>query len=191
MNHDKSQKEENFEEDDFNFEKDEEIVGEETSKDKIKILNSKLKTLVAEKSKLQEDLQRAKADFVNIRRRDEADLEKALKLANEALFLDIIPVLDSFEMAFAHPSWQTAPPDFREGVLRVYEQLKSTMTRNGVEILDPLGKSFDPSVHTAVTTIPTDKEEEDHTIVEVLQNGYRLDSKIIRSPKVKIKIFQK
>lgn len=186
------QDEDNFK----NEEVEEEIIAsdeeglEEKNTDKLKKLRHELDESKKEKQQLLEDLQRAKADFVNMRRRDNDEREQFIKLSNEQLLLDLLPALDEFELAFRTDAWQEAPTGFKKGIEHIYNKLKSILTAHGAEEVNPEGEAFDPRVHEAIATESTDKEEEDHLVSEVIQKGYRLNDKIIRSPKVKIKEYK-
>ena len=167
------------------FENDAEFV-EKDPKQALDKLRQKLKTTEAEKQEYLDGWQRAKADFINSRKRD-ADLQADIvKFANENLITDIIPVLDSFDMAMQNKeAWEKAPKDWRMGVEYIYSQLLSVLGQNGLKQSDPAGQTFDPKLHDAVDTVPTESASEDGKILEVLQKGYSLNDKQIRSAKVK------
>ena len=189
MNKDDSKIPENIEEkDDVVFEDDAENV-EYAQKDPAQALaklRKKLKETEAEKQEYLDGWQRAKADFINSRKRD-ADLQADIvKFANENLITDIIPVLDSFDMAMQNKeAWEKAPKDWRMGVEYIYSQLLGILGQNGLKQSDPRGQMFDPKLHEAVDTIETADSGEDGKILEVLQKGYSLNDKQIRSAKVK------
>jgi molecular chaperone GrpE len=167
------------------FENDAEFI-EKDPKQALDKLRQKLKATEAEKQEYLDGWQRAKADFINSRKRD-ADLQADIvKFANENLITDIIPVLDSFDMAMQNKeAWEKAPKDWRTGVEYIYNQLLSTLSQNGLKQFNPLGQIFDPKLHEAVDTIETTDSGEDGKILEVLQKGYSLNGKQIRSAKVK------
>ncbi|MFO0718916.1 MAG: nucleotide exchange factor GrpE [Candidatus Paceibacterota bacterium] len=167
------------------FENDAEFA-EKDPKQSLDKLRKKLKETEAEKQEYLDGWQRAKADFINSRKRD-ADLQAdIIKFANENLISDIIPVLDSFDMAMQNKeAWEKAPKDWRVGVEYIYNQLLGVLTQNGLKQFNPIGQNFDPKLHEAVDTIETNDSGEDGKILEVLQKGYSLNEKQIRSAKVK------
>ena len=73
--------------------------------------------------------------------------------------------------------------------LPLYNQLIAVLKASGLEEIDPLGISFSPHEHEALGTVHTDKEAEDHKVLEVLQKGYKFNGKVIRPAKVKIGEF--
>lgn len=168
---------------------DEEAM-EQKNADKLKKLKVQLEDAKKKNQTLLEDFQRAKADFVNMRRRDEQDREQFVKLSNERLLLELLPALDEFELAFQQSSWSEAPESFKKGVEHIYNKLKTILVAHGAEEINPEGQIFDPNVHEAIGVEQTDREEEDHKIFEVVQKGYRLSDKIIRTPKVRIKEYK-
>ena len=175
---------------DTDFIEDEEIKTEEYSQDKIKKIRQEKDEAIKAKRQCLEDLQKAKADFVNMRKRDEQDKERFIKSANEKLVSEIIPLLDSFDLAL-HESFWTDKPEIKKGVDQIHNRFKQILENHGVQIHNPLGEIFDPNKQEAISMEETKKEDEDHKISEVIQKGYELNGKIIRSAKVKIKTFIK
>jgi len=155
-------------------------------------LREKLKASEAKAAEYLTDLQRMKAEFVNLRKRDEAEKKELVKFSNEKLIDELLPVLDSFEMAFANKeAWEKADKNWRVGVEYIHSQLVKVFEQHGLLPIDPLGEKFDPSRDTPVEMVPTDTEADDHKIVAVIQKGYTLNGKEIRSPKVKVAEFKK
>jgi molecular chaperone GrpE len=176
-------------EDELVFE--DEFVKDQKTSDKVRELKRELDLANKERMKHLEDLQRAKADFINMRRRDEADRDRFLKLSKEEILVQLLPIMDSFESAYKEESWKETPNNFRKGIEMIAGQLKTILQNNGVVAIDSvIGAQFNPALETAVGTEKTTKEVEDHTIAEIIQTGYMLHDKVLRSPKVSIKEFQ-
>ncbi len=177
---------------DEDMEKDvdfEEIEDSESSfKDRIKDIKAKLATVSAEKMQALTDLQKAKADFINMRKRDEETNKNYIKYAKEGLIADLLPVLDSFDMAFINKeAWEKAPKEWRVGVEYIYNQLFSVLQNNGIsEIGIQEGDTFDHNIHDAVEMVSVDDETKDNKILSIVQKGYKLDDKIIRPAKVRV-----
>ncbi|MEK7180470.1 MAG: nucleotide exchange factor GrpE [Patescibacteria group bacterium] len=159
---------------------------EQNPRDLIKKLKEKIKTSDTEKQKYLENWQRDKADFVNARKDDERRNTEVIKFAKESLVDEIIPVLDSFELAFRSPSWNSVAPEWRTGVEYIHSQLKTVLLNNGLTEIDPLGVAFNPHEHQAIGTVESEDEEDDGKVLEVLQKGYKLNGKVIRTANVKI-----
>jgi len=150
-------------------------------------LRKKLKECEKEKQEYLNGWQRAKADLINARKSDEERNRQVIKFANEELIQGIIPVLDSFDLAFSNrEAWQKAPKEWRIGMESIHSQLLAGLSQGGVQILNPVGEDFDPSRDEAVESVPVDKADDDDKVLAVLQKGYSLGGKVIRSPKVRV-----
>lgn len=153
--------------------------------DTIKALKKKLKESEREKIENLTGWQRAKADYINLKKRGSEANEQIRRQAKESVLQSFFPVFDSFEIAMKGEAWQHADPKWRAGVESIYKQFLSALSSEGVESVGEVGEAFDPYVHTSVSTIPTDDKEKDHTVAEVLQKGFKLSTgEVIRSPKV-------
>ncbi len=146
-------------------------------KKKTEQLKSKIKELEEKASSYLDSWQRDKAEFINVRKRDEQAQGEFLKFANEKLILDIIPVLDNFDIALSH-----ADGEVKKGIETIINQLTTVLEKNGVKKFSPLGEDFDPSRAQAIATMPGD----DGKVVEVIQSGYSLNDRVIRPAMVKV-----
>ena len=159
---------------------------------KIKKLKDRLRGCEKEKREYLDGWQRAKADFINARQEDEKARGKIMELAKEGMLLEILPVVDSFELAFANKkAWGEVSKGWRDGVEYIYSQLIKIIKENGLESIDPEGGVFDPLLHESVESALASKESEHEKIVEVLQRGYSLNGKILRPAKVKVALYKK
>ncbi|OGG47859.1 nucleotide exchange factor GrpE [Candidatus Kaiserbacteria bacterium RIFCSPHIGHO2_02_FULL_50_9] len=169
---------------------EEEFIPEEEEENPslaVKKLRERLKKCIEEKQEYLDGWQRTKADFVNARREEEKRLAELLKFAEVALIMDILPVLDSFDMAMSDKAaWESVSKEWRSGMESIAAQLEGVLKEHGVGLFSPLGESFSPVEHEAIDTIETSEEDKDHKVAEVFQRGYRLQGKVIRPAKVKI-----
>ena len=166
----------------------EEIVSEEDENTPRLLykLREKIKGLEAEKQENQNGWHRERADFVNFKRRSEEEKRELIKFANEGLIEEIIPVLESFEMAFSNKKiWESLPVEWRRGVEYIHSQLLNALKNKGLEELNPpKGEKFDPNIHIAESSAPTFDKGEDDVIIQVVKTGYGLNGKIIMAPRV-------
>lgn len=161
--------------------------GELTAQDHIKLLRQKLREVTQEKQEYLDGWQRLKADFANFKKREEESKEDFIKFARENLIVDLLPVLESFQMAFANKeAWGNVDPAWRTGVEYIHTQLSQVLEGHGLTVEDPIGKDFDPREHESIGIVETTDHSLHHKIAEVVQRGYRLSGKLIRSAKVKI-----
>src|SRR3989344_4930973 len=148
---------------------DDSVVAEEHAGEQVKKLKEKLKEAEAKAKEYLDGWQRAQADFVNLRKRDEEAKKEFIKFVSEKLIGELVPVLDSLSLSGSHGEV-------------VYKQLLHILKQNGLGEINPIGETFDPREHEAIST----KEGEENKILEVVQKGYILHGKIIRPAKVKI-----
>ena len=139
--------------------------------------------LAAEKKKTEEYLsswQRAQADFINYKRRNEQERLEFNKFANASLLLGLLPVLDDLERALAAIPSEFADQKWVEGVQLVWRKFKSSLEIQGVKPILALGMAFDPNFHEAVRQ---DKGPEG-SVIQEFQRGYTLNGKLLRPAKV-------
>lgn len=152
----------------------------------LKKLREKLKACEKEKKEYLDGWQRMRADVANIRKDEETRRGEMIKFAAEGLVDDLIPVLDSFSMAFGNKeAWEKVDENWRKGVEYIYAQMYSVLESRGLTEIGKVGEKVDPRIHVAIEEIPAPSEKEADTVSEVIQKGYRLHSKVIRPAKVK------
>jgi molecular chaperone GrpE len=139
-----------------------------------------VEALVAERDEYLNDLKRVAAEFDNFRKRVARDQESLVLRATERLVKELLPVLDDLERAL-QAAEQHEEAKLEEGVRLVHRQLAESLRREGLEEIPTDGK-FDPHVHEALLSQPS--EDEEGTIVEVLQKGYRLGDRVLRPARV-------
>ncbi len=171
---------------------DESVVAEESAQQTIKTLREKLKIAQTEKSEYLTGWQKDKADFINARKRDDESRSELGKFANEQLISEIIPVLESFDLAMNNKdAWEKADKNWRVGVEYIAQQLKKVLEDNGLTELDPMGQPFDLTAHEATGHEPVTDIAEDGRVVAVISKGYSLNGKILKAPRVKVGEVQK
>jgi len=138
--------------------------------------------LQAEREELLDTLQRVQAEFDNYRKRAARDQQSLVARAHERLVKELLPVLDDLERALgAAEAHEEAK--LEEGVALVTRSLADVLRKEGLEEVPTEGK-FDPHVHEALLSQPSEAEE--GTVIEVLQKGYRLGDRVIRPARVVI-----
>ena len=172
---------------------DEEVVIEETDEegnpaDLVKKLREKLKKVTAEKQEYLDGWQRARADYLNFKKEQEETKKQLVMFANERLFDELIPVLDSFDMAFGNKeAWEKADKNWRVGVEYIYSQMVKALENHGLtQFSAKIGDKMDNTKYESVGIIPTDDEKNNHTIAEVLKKGYMFGVQVFRPVQVKV-----
>ncbi len=151
-------------------------------------LKEKLKLAQKEAGENLDGWQRAKADFVNAKKREEEERGEFVKFSKRELIKELLPALDSFHTAFGNKeAWEKVDLNWRMGVQYIYSQLLGSLEKHGITLIDPkVGEPFDPAKHASIESVPTANKAEDHTVHSVVQKGYALHGKILEPAKVKI-----
>ncbi len=128
---------------------------------------------------------RALADLDNYRKRIEREKARWDVEAREGILLSLLDVVDNFERALAGEAPDGAGTDvsFREGVELIFRHLMDVLEKAGVRPVETEGVGFDPNVHEAVGSTPSDEHEPDE-IVQVMQKGYTLGERLLRPSRV-------
>ena len=139
--------------------------------------------LVEEKKKAEANLagwQRAQADFINYKRRSEQGKEEMGKFANAILMLNLLPILDDVERAFAAIPPHLAKASWVDGIRLIERKLWASLEGQGLSLIKALGEPFDPNFHEAVRQ----GKGKEGVVVEELEQGYKLHDRVIRPSKV-------
>ena len=136
-------------------------------------LKEKLALALKEKQDYLDKWQRGAAEFQNARKRDAEDNERFRKYAAENLVSELLPVLESFNMAFSNKeAWEKVDKNWRTGVEYIANQLKGVLETNGLKELNPVGEKFDPMLHEAVEFEEVADESKNQLISAVIHKGY-------------------
>jgi molecular chaperone GrpE len=123
---------------------------------------------------------RLAADFDNYRKRMSREQLELTKRASERLVAELLPVLDDLERAL-EAAEQHEEAKLEEGVRLVHRSLADALRKEGLAEIETNGK-FDPHVHEALLSQPSDEEE--GSVVQVIQKGYRLGDRVLRPARV-------
>jgi len=143
---------------------------------------SDIAELQAERDEYLAHLQRTQAEFDNYRKRMLRDQTVHLERATGNLIEQLLPVLDSFELALG--SGGTDVDRLRKGVELVYAELIGALEKAGLERIEALGKPFDPEEHEAVMHVEDDGG--DTGVRDVVRSGYRFKGRVLRPAMVKV-----
>ena len=160
-------------------------MGEGEAVEEEEDLESLKKALAEEQAKAEGYLaswQRAQADFVNFKRRTEQERNETVMLANAALVLNLLPVLDDLERALDNISEKLRKNTWVDGIVLIYRKLRSTLEANGLKEIKALGETFDPNYHEAALY----DDGEEGMVIEELQKGYMLHDRVLRPAMVKV-----
>jgi len=124
---------------------------------------------------------RLHAEFENFKRRTAKERIDLYSTAGENILISILPILDDFERAIKTLENEKE----NEGMLLIYSKFKTILEQKGLKIMDnPIGKDLNTDYHEAITNIPSPSKKMTGKIIDVIENGYLLNDKIIRFAKV-------
>jgi len=139
--------------------------------------------LAEETAKVEANLagwQRAQADFINYKRRTEQEKKEISQFTRATLILDLLPMLDNLERAFAAIPPRLTKSSWVDGIRLIWNKLQTTLEAQGLSEIKAVGEPFNPHLHEAVRQ---DRGREG-VVLEELQKGYKFRDKIIRPTKV-------
>jgi len=163
---------------------------EEANLERIPTYVERIQTKMDEKdSQLKEYISAHKekmAEMDKVRKRLEEDVEhRSLNRFGEMMG-SLLPVLDDLDRAIEAASRDDAQNPMLDGVAMVRSSLLEVLTGQGLEVIDCVGKRFDPELARALSTTPVDDEAEDNVVLEQLVPGYRFGSRVLRHALVRV-----
>lgn len=120
--------------------------------------------------------QRAQADFINYKKRAEQEKNEVTDFANARLILNLLPILDDLERAFASLPPRILGLTWVDGIGLIYRKLQAVLEAQGLTQIKTKGETFDPKLHEAVMQ----EEGKEGIIIEELQRGYKLRERVLR-----------
>jgi molecular chaperone GrpE len=154
--------------------------------DDVEQLQEQLKKAEDKAAQYWEEVLRAKAELENTRRRVERDVQNAHKFGLEKFVQDLLPVIDSLEMGIsAAKETSTDAEKLLEGTELTLKMLQDCAQKYGIEPLNPVGESFNPEFHQAMS-MQESKEHAPDTVTHVMQKGYTLNGRLIRPAMVMV-----
>ncbi len=136
-----------------------------------------------EEESLRDQFVRLQADFANFRNRTQRERIDLYQRANEDLLLEILPVLDHYEMGLKTAEEHQADPAVLDGFKLVYDQFQNILTKFNLVPIEAVGEVFDPHKHEALTHMPSD-EYPAETCSNQVRCGYLFGDKLLRAAQV-------
>ncbi|MGX9135331.1 nucleotide exchange factor GrpE [Rummeliibacillus sp. JY-2-4R] len=146
--------------------------------DELALLNEKL-------AEQEERYVRLRADFDNLKRRNQIDRVAQEKYRAQSLLTDLLPVLDNFERALQVEATTEDAKSMKQGIDMVYRLLIEATKKEGLEPIATEDTAFDPNIHHAVMQ-ENDETKESGVILQELQKGYILKDRVLRPAMVKV-----
>ena len=134
--------------------------------------------------------QRERADFLNYKKEEMERIGQLINYAKEELILEILPIMDNFEVIEKKLPENFEKDDNVKGLLQAKIQFQDFLKKLGVEEIKSVGEKFDPRLHEVVEEVEpassADKEIKSGIIVDEVQKGYKSNGRLLRAAKVKI-----
>lgn len=156
-----------------------------TADDPIVQLVNEYKEAIKARDVAEDRYLRAAAEFANARRRAEMRADSEVRSSRERLLSNVLPVIDDFDRAFQSVPDNARESTWVEGFALIQRKLQNTLQREGVTPIEAKGQPFDAARHQAVMVEIAD-DVPSGTVLEVLQQGYMLDDRVLRPVMVKV-----
>jgi molecular chaperone GrpE len=137
-----------------------------------------------EVSEIRDKYLRLQAEFDNYRKRTAKERIELMQTASKEVIISLLDVLDDTDRAEKQLENTTDVAAVKDGVMLVFNKLRSTLQAKGLKPMESIHTPFDPDLQEAITEIPAPKPELVGKVVDVLQPGYYLNDKLIRHAKV-------
>ena len=142
--------------------------------------------LKAEVATLQDKYLRSVAEFDNYRKRTTKEKAELILNGGANAIKAILPVLDDMERAIANGEKTEDPQVLREGMELIFQKFQKALEGLGVKQIDTKDADFDVDIHEAVAMVPGVEDDKKGKVIDCLQQGYKLNEKVIRHAKVAV-----
>ncbi len=164
--------------------------GEVDARATVRKLRASIKKLEQEKKDYLLGWQRAQADYANLRKETEANKKDLVLFANKRLLMELLPILDAYDMAQANKdAWNKVDQSWRVGIEYIFSQFLQVLDKNSVVAYGKEGEKYDLTLHEGVESVETEDGAKVDTLAQVLQRGYRLGELVLRPARVKVYIL--
>ncbi len=126
------------------------------------------------------------AEFENYRKRTLKERTELILNGGEKVITAILPIIDDMERAIENGAKTDDPEVLREGMTLIHQKFMKTLEAQGVSKIDTKEADFDTDVHEAVAMVPGMGEDKKGKVIDCLQEGYKLNDKVIRHAKVAV-----
>jgi len=168
---------------------DEKVNEKKTSAEEPPIDMEELKSALDEATKKSAEYldgwQRARAEFLNYKKRVEREREQRYQDAVGSIVLKILPIVDDLERALKDRPQDDSVADWVDGIELIYKKLQAILESEGVRLMEAEGEMFNPDLHEAIAQVPSE-DHESGQIIEVVQQGYYIGERVLRPALVRV-----
>ncbi len=129
--------------------------------------------------------QRAKADYLNLKRQAEKEKEDLAKFAQAGAVLQFLPIYDNLKRSTQHIPEEQMKEEWVKGVLHIHRQFEDTLKSMGITPIATVGSTFDPNLHHAVSKVKQDGIATD-TIISEVKAGFMLGDRVLEPAQVTV-----
>ncbi len=151
----------------------------------VQALREELQQAQAKANEYLDGWQRARADFANYKKRIERDQAQVHQNAAGNIIKRYLDILDDLDRAMKNRPQSGDGAAWANGIELIYRKFQSVLESEGVETMETEGRPFDPNLHEAISQDES-PEHESGTVIEVVQQGYRLGDRVLRPARVRI-----
>lgn len=132
--------------------------------------------------------QRAVADYQNLQKETETRISQTIKYATEEFIQELLPMVDHFNYGLRGIPEAERDSGWVKGMEHIRTNFLKVLEAHGVQVIETVGKPFDPQLHEAVGEVPAPEGQADKsgTVAEELAAGFTLNGKLIQPAKVKV-----
>jgi molecular chaperone GrpE len=164
-------------------------VVDETAQEESLTTDEALEKALENVNKFKDLAMRAEAEMQNMQRRTARDVENAHKFGLERFLQNLLPVLDSLEKAIEASAQANVDNDAQdpitEGLRLCHKLFLDVLTKESMEVIDPVGEPFDPNEHQAMSMVEN-PDMEPNSVFAVVQKGYKLNGRLVRAAMVMV-----
>ena len=166
----------------------EEVTSEETPEEATEEAGEKdpLEAAQAEIAELKNQLLYKVAEFENYRKRTLKERAELILNGGEKFITAVLPIIDDMERAIENGKKTDDPEVLREGMELIHQKFMKTLEAQGVSKIETTDADFDTDVHEAVAMVPGMGDDKKGKVIDCLQQGYKLNDKVIRHAKVAV-----
>ena len=126
------------------------------------------------------------AEFDNYRKRTLKERAELILNGGEKFITAVLPIIDDMERAIENGEKTDDPAVLREGMELIHQKFMKTLEAQGVSKIDTENADFDTDLHEAVAMVPGMGDDKKGKVIDCLQQGYKLNDKVIRHAKVAV-----
>lgn len=140
----------------------------------------------AEIAELKDKWLRSVAEFENYRKRTLKERAELILNGGEKVITAVLPVIDDMERAIENGQKTDDPEVLREGMTLIHQKFMKILEAQGVSLIETQDADFDTDIHEAVAMVPGMGDDKKGKVIDCLQQGYKLNDKVIRHAKVAV-----